>query len=445
MKKINILIEGIGGRSWGNSCGGGLRDTEEKLILDFLNLEEIEDDTFFLYPVTTGNYFTYLGIGDDTFDEKKSFLYLMNLRIKTLIQNKNGYILVNRFPEGHVTHQNYKDLHNELIKHNIPANKVMLVSSNMNGKKQYKIFCKSMQNLTKTKITVIEAAHRLESAVVTYNQIIDDNFNKELYNKVWPYKNSFFTKKEMKDMKDTLREKYFLSYNRIIREYRLALVAMLYELGVQDKGIISLGAPKVNKEYGGVWPTHIGDFIEDKKQNEVVSNAVANIKSLYPINADKDITPETQYTEEGEKIGGAVGDYTHFSHQYKRIYFNIVTESCYYEDCIYFSEKTFRPISQLTPFLFVGTPFSLAKLREVGFKTFSPYIDESYDEETDNDKRFFMILDEVKRLCNMTKKEIHKWYYEMEDILIYNQDHFANYKMQDHKNVWNEISDVMYG
>jgi hypothetical protein len=445
MKKINIIIEGISGKDWSNSCELGLRDTEEKLILDFLNLEEIEDDTFFLYPVTLGNYFTYLGIGDDTFDEKKSFLYLMNLRIKTLIQNKNGYILINRFAEGHVTHQNYKDLHNELIKYDIPGNKVMLVSSNMNGKKQYKTFCKNMQNLTKTKITVIEAAHRLESAVNTYNQIIDDNFNKELYNKVWPYKNSFFTKKEMKDMKDTLREKYFLSYNRIIREYRLALVAMLYELGVQDKGIISLGAPKVNKEYGGVWPTHIGDFIEDKKQNEVVSNAVANIKSLYPINADKDIIPEFQYTEEGERIGGAVGDYTHFSHQYKRIYFNIVTESCYYEDCIYFSEKTFRPISQLTPFLFVGTPFSLAKLREVGFKTFSPYIDESYDEETDNDKRFFMILDEVKRLCNMTKKEIHKWYYEMEDILIYNQDHFANYKLQDHKNVWNEISEIMYG
>ena len=31
-------------------------------------------------------------------------------------------------------------LHNELIKHDIPGNKVMLVSSNMNGKKQYKTF-----------------------------------------------------------------------------------------------------------------------------------------------------------------------------------------------------------------------------------------------------------------------------------------------------------------
>ena len=51
---------------------------------------------------------------------------------------------------------------------------------------------------------------------------------------------------------------------------------------------------------------------ELKEKTQVVSNAVANIKSLYPINADKDIIPELQYTEEGERIGGAVGDYTHF-------------------------------------------------------------------------------------------------------------------------------------
>ena len=53
--------------------------------------------------------------------------------------------------------------------------------------------------------------------------------------------------------------------------------------------------------------------------------------------------------------------------------------------------------------------FFLAKLREIGYKTFSPWINESYDEEVDNDKRFFMILDEIKRLCSMSKEEIHKW------------------------------------
>jgi hypothetical protein len=261
--------------------------------------------------------------------------------------------------------------------------------------------------------------------------------------KVLPYKQSFVNKQDLDDVRDTIREKYFLCYNRVIRDYRLALIAMIYKMGLQDKGIISLGAKEVDIAFGGVWPDYISDFIEDKKQNEIVSDAVKKIKPLYPIDADSDIDANWIY-KDGERWGGAVGQWTNFSHQYKRIYFNIVTESCYNEDCIYMSEKIFKPISNLVPFIIVSTPFFLKKLREIGYKTFHPWINESYDEEVDNDKRFFMILDEIKRLCSMTKEEIHKWYYEMEDILLYNQEHFASYKKQDGKNIWNEIMKIVY-
>ena len=59
-------------------------------------------------------------------------------------------------------------------------------------------------------------------------------------------------------------------------------------------------------------------------------------------------------------------------------------------------------------------------LKDMGFKSFSPYIDESYDTEEDCEKRMLMIVNEIKRLCNMNKEEIHEWYYSMQDILIYN-------------------------
>ena len=86
----------------------------------------------------------------------------------------------------------------------------------------------------------------------------------------------------------------------------------------------------------------------------------------------------------------------------------------------------------------------MQKLREIGYKTFHPWINESYDEEVDNDKRFFMILDEIKRLCSMSKEEIHKWYYEMEDIFLYNQEHFASYKKQDGNNIGGTIMRILY-
>lgn len=441
MNKINVLIniynEKING--WSNHLGNlaNLNIPSYKI-----EISDLKDDSCFILPICCGGLDKYLDILDDGGSGGKTFLHFLDERVRNLIRDNNGYILINYLHEGHIRQENYKELHNELLNYNIPANKVIFVSSNVNGKQQYETFCDNMPLLTKSKIHIIEANHMLESSVDIYNYVLDNNYNNDL-DKVLPYKQSFVNKQDLDDMRDTIREKYFLCYNRVIRDYRLALIAMIYKMGLQDKGIISLGAKEVDIAFGGVWPDYISDFIEDKKQNEIVSDAVKKIKPLYPIDADSDIDANWIY-KDGERWGGAVGQWTNFSHQYKRIYFNIVTESCYNEDCIYMSEKIFKPISNLVPFIIVSTPFFLKKLREIGYKTFHPWINESYDEEVDNDKRFFMILDEIKRLCSMTKEEIHKWYYEMEDILLYNQEHFASYKKQDGKNIWNEIMKIVY-
>jgi hypothetical protein len=441
MNKINVLIniynEKING--WSNHLGNlaNLNIPSYKI-----EISDLKDDSCFILPICCGGLDKYLDILDDGGSGGKTFLHFLDERVRNLIRDNNGYILINYLHEGHIRQENYKELHNELLNYNIPANKVIFVSSNLNGKKQYETFCDNMPLLTKSKIHIIEANHMLESSVDIYNYVLDNNYNNDL-DKVLPYKQSFVNKQDLDDVRDTIREKYFLCYNRVIRDYRLALIAMIYKMGLQDKGIISLGAKEVDIAFGGVWPDYISDFIEDKKQNEIVSDAVKKIKPLYPIDADSDIDANWIY-KDGERWGGAVGQWTNFSHQYKRIYFNIVTESCYNEDCIYMSEKIFKPISNLVPFIIVSTPFFLKKLREIGYKTFHPWINESYDEEVDNDKRFFMILDEIKRLCSMTKEEIHKWYYEMEDILLYNQEHFASYKKQDGKNIWNEIMKIVY-
>ena len=63
-------------------------------------------------------------------------------------------------------------------------------------------------------------------------------------------------------------------------------------------------------------------------------------------------------------------------------------------------------------------------LRSLGYKTFHPFIDESYDEITDSEERMRVLNREVKRLCSLSLKEIHKWYIDMKEILIYNFEHF---------------------
>lgn len=119
---------------------------------------------------------------------------------------------------------------------------------------------------------------------------------------------------------------------------------------------------------------------------------------------------------------------------HKNSYFYICTETFtgdeYGKGYKSLTEKVFKPIANFQPFLFFAFPGALGLLRELGFKTFHPFIDESYDDEQDARDRFHKIYQEIQRLTSMSKEELHAWYWSMESILIYNHQHMKNF----HKN-----------
>jgi hypothetical protein len=113
---------------------------------------------------------------------------------------------------------------------------------------------------------------------------------------------------------------------------------------------------------------------------------------------------------------------------YADSYLHITSETCFdSHGSPFMSEKTFRPILNLQPFIYVGNYKALEELRKLGFKTFDGFIDESYDLEPDPKKRFDMITNEILRFAKMPMEELHSWYYSLKDILIYNQQHFLTF------------------
>ena len=71
-------------------------------------------------------------------------------------------------------------------------------------------------------------------------------------------------------------------------------------------------------------------------------------------------------------------------------------------DCITFTEKTSKFLLAKMPFILAGMPGSLSVLRQQGFKTFSPYINEAYDLIENDEDRAVAICDEVERLCHLS-------------------------------------------
>jgi hypothetical protein len=85
---------------------------------------------------------------------------------------------------------------------------------------------------------------------------------------------------------------------------------------------------------------------------------------------------------------------------------------------IFLSEKAFKPIACSHPFIFMGNKGSLAKLREIGYKTFDGFIDETYD-TLPTWERMQAVIDAIKKIHRIENKI--EWYNNMKPILEHNK------------------------
>ena len=111
-------------------------------------------------------------------------------------------------------------------------------------------------------------------------------------------------------------------------------------------------------------------------------------------------------------------------------YWNFVTESFYVDYCA-LTEKTFKPIANLQPFIIVGATGSLKALRDLGYETFNDVIDESYDHIEDPDRRMKLLVEVALRLIDMTDKQHIRMMTKIKPVLEHNQQVFLNKHWKD--------------
>ena len=109
----------------------------------------------------------------------------------------------------------------------------------------------------------------------------------------------------------------------------------------------------------------------------------------------------------------------------KSSFLYLVTESNVNRDVIFLTEKTTKALYACQPFIIHGNAYSLKTLQELGFKTFSKWWDESYDEEIDLVKRTNKILTVLEDISKKSDKELSSMLMEMEDTLRHNNSLFT--------------------
>lgn len=101
--------------------------------------------------------------------------------------------------------------------------------------------------------------------------------------------------------------------------------------------------------------------------------------------------------------GNSSAVYTPYDYAHTDI--SVVLETVF-DQRIHLTEKTIRPMACQHPFLLLAGPGSLQYLRNIGFKTFGDYINEDYDQESNNDTRLQMVVNEMKRLSKLDTRNI---------------------------------------
>lgn len=215
-------------------------------------------------------------------------------------------------------------------------------------------------------------------------------------------------RKPMLGLHRDIGQKKFVNLNRRWRPQRMAFVALLKIHGLLDKGYVSLSSVEEGS-WSTMWDAMIRMNVGLKDLFLSHKESIINMPPLTVDSLNLAVDPDW-YQADHEMIQIHLDSY-----------FSVVSETNFYNsESRFLTEKTFKTVCYRHPFLLLSAPFSLEYFKEKGYKPFAPWIDERYDHEVDDSKRMLMVLNETKRIANLTHQELIEFREQTDRICEHN-------------------------
>jgi hypothetical protein len=194
--------------------------------------------------------------------------------------------------------------------------------------------------------------------------------------------------------------KTFNCLQKRLRSHRIWFYLKLYEAGMLDKGLVSMN------DY-----TNNTAFMEGRKPEPVLLQQARAVLPL-EIYGESNCQFDDRYYIDRIRDSVCLDSWI-----------SVVSEPIFADTdkAVFISEKTFKPIACMHPFIILGGKGSLRAIREMGYKTFNDFIDESYD-ELSTFERLDAIIKLLKDIDAIEDKL--DWFESMRDVLEYNYNLF---------------------
>jgi len=307
------------------------------------------------------------------------------------VRNNSGYILINHSIEAFMQDNYINSLHSYFSNvHKIPLHKIIYLTGCINASEIYGQYCVSRN--------IPDNPHNRLS-IVTYPTSFT-NFipNTENTNDMPPYDETI------------IPPKLFLMWNRRIRRHRIEMAVNLEKHNLVDRSLVSFSDE--DQDYPGRSTIPSFDKIRLNNVFAIDDNCTQRFIDRLPLKLDD----ETNITVMCQ-------DYDNKTRQfYQQTLVSIVTETNFYDNEISITEKSFKPTKEKHPFIVVGVKGVLKGLHELGFKTFSEFWDESYDDIADHDERMRKLMEIAAYIGTWTSEQILDFRNKVKPILDHNYE-----------------------
>jgi hypothetical protein len=218
------------------------------------------------------------------------------------------------------------------------------------------------------------------------------------------------------------RKKLFLCWNRNMHTHRIWLYLTLYKRRLLDKFYISFPSKSTTKEESA--------FVHEAKCRLIESNfdqgkrlsSLLNMKEQDVMDAGGTLPKVLDSFDLNDfnsiNSSGGVDEF------YANSLIHVVPETNFFSNIIHVTEKTWKAINFLQPFIVLATPGHLAYLRSIGFKTFGDFWDESYDDIEDHCVRLSAVMDVITKISTWTEAQQVEFSHAVKPIVDYNLTHY---------------------
>jgi len=354
-------------------------------FLKYCRLDGVVQNCTLVSDYISGTASAYYPININFFDENIDYIDLMDEYSKNRFKNGDFRVLFYYTEGDNPDPEINRGLEKMYAKHNITSDSIRFVTGNYKLKQTHPF----------EYFPDMELYYR-------YLQVLEGNYVKK--HNLEP------------------RDKKFTCLIRADKAWRKIYASFLHHLDVSKHGYFSYTGYKYDTSNAG-----LNDFDQWQDYDDTLQQDILSFELQMPYKCDE------------------LSDHEHNNHKlinhdfYQNAYFNFVVETLFDNDVCVLSEKTFKPILNLQPFIIIGNPGSLALLKSLGYKTFEDVIKETYDKEIDHRERMSMLLKMSFDLCNLSDKHHLRIQTIIADILEHNQNNFLMPKVHRINNLLNRL------